>query len=163
MTGDTAGWTVPTERVVPEGVDVIDGLLVRELDIVSRQLGCDVTAALGDQGNGKGLRWAALARLAWLWAKRADPKAKLDPFLDLGVGALNHLIGADEPEAGGDHPARLTEAQRDVLAELRTPGKALSEDDAELRDALAYVDELTRPELTDSEELDKNPTQSAPE
>lgn len=96
MSENTETYTPPTGCVVPAGRDVVDDLTVRELDIVSRQLGCDVVEALGDTGNGKGRRWAALPRLAWLWAKRADPRAKLDPFLDLTADQLNDLLGDDE-------------------------------------------------------------------
>jgi hypothetical protein len=91
-------YELPTECVVPEGVDLVDGLLVNELDIVSRQLGCDVMDALGDTGNGAGKRWSALPRLAWLWAKRTDPRAKLDPFLHTAPSQLNLLLGLDRDE-----------------------------------------------------------------
>jgi len=103
-------YTPPTERVVPDGAGLVDGLTVRELDMVSRQLGCDVTAALADQGNGAGKLWAALPRLAWVWAKRTDPHAKLDPFLDLSSSQLSTLLGQDEdpdedPETNPTDPA----------------------------------------------------------
>jgi hypothetical protein len=98
-------YTPPTECVVPEGKHMVDGLTVRELDIVSRQLGCDVSAALRDQGAGAGKLWSALPRLAWVWTKRTDPQAKLDPFLDLDAGQIGILLGQDEPDEHIEHAA----------------------------------------------------------
>lgn len=97
-------YTPPTECVVPEGQHLVDGLSVRELDIISRQLGCDVSAALADKGTGAGKLWAALPRLAWVWAKRRDPHAKLDPFLDLTAEQLGQLLGDDDVAGDVDDP-----------------------------------------------------------
>jgi hypothetical protein len=97
MSDSNTTYTPPTECVVPEGQHLVDGLSVRELDIVSRQLGCDVSAALADKGTGAGKLWAALPRLAWVWTKRRDPHAKLDPFLDLTAAQLGTLLGDDDP------------------------------------------------------------------
>lgn len=74
---------------IPEGKDPLDDLTVTELDIVSRQIKADVYEAMGGLD---GLRWAALARLAWLWAKRRDPHAKLQPFLDLTGAQLTEVL-----------------------------------------------------------------------
>lgn len=83
------------EPVVPAGVDPIDALTVTELDIASRQLRCDVYEAVGGKD---GLRWAALARIAWLWAKRRDERAKLQPFVDLTGAQLTHVLRLDEDD-----------------------------------------------------------------
>ena len=83
---DTTSSTAPQldelpAPVIPEGLDPLDDLTVGELGVVGRQLGCDPYAAVSDQATG--LRWLALGHLAWVWAKRTDPRAKLDPILQL--------------------------------------------------------------------------------
>jgi hypothetical protein len=80
------------------GVDPLDELTVTELDIVSRQLKCDVYEAVGGKD---GLRWAALARLAWLWAKRRDPHAKLQTYVDLTGAQLTRVLRLDERRTAG--------------------------------------------------------------
>lgn len=97
---DTTSTTTP-ERFIPAGKDPIDDLSVRELALVSRQIGCDVTAAVASDKDGK--RWDALPRLVWLWAKRQDPTAKLDPFMDWTANQLMAALGMDdEPDDDGD-------------------------------------------------------------
>lgn len=92
-----------TERLVPDGEDMLDGLSVRELSIVSQQLKCDVAEAIGGDKDGK--RWDAFPRVAWLWAKRQDPTAKLDPFFDMTAGQLMAALGADDDaEEPGEEP-----------------------------------------------------------
>lgn len=97
--------------VLPAGADVLDDLTVRELDIVSRQLKCDVYDAVGNDAGGA--RWSALARLAWLWAKRTDPTAKLDPFLDYTGAQLTQLLrmGADDVDESDDESAAEVDAE----------------------------------------------------
>lgn len=76
---------------IPEGCDPLDDLMVAELDIASRQLKHDVYACVG-QKDGDGRYWHALALLAWLWAKRLDPKAKLEPFRQLKGAQLTEVL-----------------------------------------------------------------------
>ena len=90
------------DYVLDAGLDPLDDLSVTELDIASRQLKVDVYQAVAGEG---GLRWAALARLAWLWAKRRDPHAKLQPYLDLRGAQLTEVLRLnDRVEAEQDDP-----------------------------------------------------------
>ena len=90
------------DYVLDAGIDPLDDLSVTELDIASRQLKCDVYQAVAGEG---GLRWAALARLAWLWAKRTDPHAKLQPYLDLTGAQLTECLRLnDRVDQGEDDP-----------------------------------------------------------
>lgn len=85
--------------VVPEGKDLTD-LTVGELDKVSRELKADVLAAVaGLEGVGH-LRWGAMARCAWLWARRTDPNAKLQTFLDYTTDELVTACGWDRAQPG---------------------------------------------------------------
>lgn len=106
MTENTTTTELPAVEL-PEGiapvldsadVDPLDALSVTELDIVSRQLKCDVYEAVAGKD---GLRWAALARLAWLWAKRRDPHAKLQTYVDLTGAQLTRVLRLDERQAAG--------------------------------------------------------------
>lgn len=83
------------ELLVPPGVDMLDGLTVAELDTASRQIKCDVIDAVAGKD---GLRWSALPRVAWLWARRRDPQRKLQPFLDLSASELGRLLGLDDDD-----------------------------------------------------------------
>ncbi|GAB3251376.1 hypothetical protein GCM10027425_09270 [Alteromonas gracilis] len=76
---------------VPDGVDPLDGLLVGELGHASRIIGVDVVEAVLADKDGR--RWDALPAVAWLWAKRLDPKAKLEPFKNLPGARLYELLG----------------------------------------------------------------------
>lgn len=108
-------YEVPTKQVVPAGKDTLDGLTIRELDIASRKLQVDVVDAFKHGAGGK--RYAAFATVAWLWAKRTDPAAKLDPFMDLETGALLDLLGVgddeDELPDGDDPDANPTDSARE--------------------------------------------------
>lgn len=84
--------------VVPEGKDLTD-LTIGELDKVSRELKHDVLDAVAGGSNGA-YRWGAMARLAWLWARRTDPQAKLQTFLDYETEDLTHACGWDRNEPG---------------------------------------------------------------
>lgn len=94
----------PLPCLVPEGRDALDNLTVGELGTVGRQIGADPYEATQ---KGAPARWETFARIAWLWAKRLDPKAKLAPFLDIEIDAVVTLLGiggnpedyaADEPD-----------------------------------------------------------------
>lgn len=90
--------------LVPEGKTYTE-LSVRELSLISTQIGADVAAALRDTDTGAGKGWDALPRIAWCWAKRSDPAAKLDPFFDLEAAELQCLLGQHrdaELAAAGD-------------------------------------------------------------
>lgn len=105
-------------RPIPEGLDLIDDLAVRELDIASRKLGADVAGAVGDEAGP--LRWYALALLGWLWDKRRDPHAKLDSWLDLNATKLTELLGLNDDDDDDVPAAELTE--REELAANPTAG-----------------------------------------
>lgn len=112
-----AGFTI----VVPEGADALDNLTVAELDIASRQLHADVYAvALGhpQRDPQAGSKWKAYALLAWLWAKRTDPHAKLAGFLELSGPQLLEVLGFNRP----DTP--LTREADETPAELANPTAA---------------------------------------
>lgn len=89
---------VELTKLVPEGTDALDDLTAAELGTVGRQLRCDPYEAVVGQGAGAGLRWEALARIAWLWAKRRDDRAKLDPYLQLRPAELSIVLGLDDDE-----------------------------------------------------------------
>lgn len=107
------------QPVVPAGVDPIDGLTVNELDIASRQLRCDVYEAVGGKD---GLRWAALARLAWLWAKRTDTHAKLATFTEMTGAQLTGVLRLDEHVDAGDDVDLVDD--EDPAANPTVPGPA---------------------------------------
>lgn len=79
--------------IVPDGLDPLDDLTVAELGTIGRQMGCDPYNAVKNRDEGAGLRWEALGRVAWLWAKRRDPRAKLDPILSLRPGDVGEVLG----------------------------------------------------------------------
>lgn len=96
------------DRVVPPGADMLDDLTVAELDTVSRQLKVDVIEAVGGKA---GMRWAALSRVAWLWARRRDMSAQLTPFTEMTATQLGRLLGLDDDDApaGDDDDENPTE------------------------------------------------------
>lgn len=105
--------TTPTQLVelppvVPEGADCVDDLHVIELASISRAIGCDVAEAIAVDRDGA--RWDAFMRLAWTWAKRTDPHAKLATYGALRseqLLAVLRLDGVDDaattdPDADGE-------------------------------------------------------------
>lgn len=88
------------DRLVPEGKDPLDDLTIRELDIASRKLEVDVASAIKHGVGGK--RYEGLALVAWLWAKRSDPQAKLEPFRDVTMPALATALGMDDDDEEED-------------------------------------------------------------
>lgn len=88
------------DRVVPEGKD-FTRLTVGELDTASRKLGEDVLGVIAqgsDDGPAHPRRWAAFALLAWLWAKRQDPKVEIATFEALEVDELLAVLGMDDED-----------------------------------------------------------------
>lgn len=119
----------PTERVVPEGKNMLDDLTVQELAIVGRLLKCDPYEAVADtpldeEGRTRGIRWLAMAHCAWVWTRRTDPSAKLAPFLELQPGDVAKLTGwGDEVDKGKRRAellaqAELSDEERDELVRL---------------------------------------------
>ena len=112
--------------VVPEGCDPLDDLTVAELGIVGRQLGCDPYAAVQDKATG--LRWEALGRVAWLWAKRRDPRAKLDPILQLTAAQVSALLGLLDddptPDDGEDAEPEVVELTGELAENPTAPTPA---------------------------------------
>ena len=94
---DEAGQLLP---VLPAGVDPMDDLTAGELGHIGKLLSYDPVSAVRDPKAG--LRWPALAHFAWVWAKRTDPRAKLQPFLDLRATELSAVLRLDE--LAGDEP-----------------------------------------------------------
>lgn len=103
--------------IVPEGVDVLDDLTVAELGTIGRQLGADAYDAVKDRGAGAGLKWEALGRVTWLWAKRRDARAKLDPILQLTPAQIGDVLGLFDVDEQVDDEV-VGEAGVDVAGEL---------------------------------------------
>lgn len=107
MTENTT-YTIPRDEhgqllpVLPADVDVMDDLTAGELGTIGKLLSYDPVTAVRDPQAG--LRWPALAHFAWVWAKRSDPRAKLQPFLDLRATELSRVLRLDEPST---EPAEL--------------------------------------------------------
>lgn len=107
--------------IIPPDVDVLDDLTVAELGTIGRQMGCDAYDAVKDRERGAGLKWEALGRVTWLWAKRRDPRAKLDPILQLTPAQIGTVLGLFD-----DAPDDVDEAGQDS-ADVDVPGE-LAED-----------------------------------
>lgn len=93
----TENTTPALEPVTPPGVDPLDDLTVGELGTIGKLIKYDPAAAVQDPTTG--LRWPALAHIAWAWARRTDPTAKLAPFLELTAEQVGRLLRLDEPTA----------------------------------------------------------------
>lgn len=101
--------------LIPEGVDFLDDLTVAELGVVGRQLKCDPYDAIKDRDAGAGLKWEALGRIVWLWSKRRDPRAKLDPILQLRPTEIGAVLGLFDDDEGDEVEG---EGEVDVVDEL---------------------------------------------
>lgn len=114
--------------LVPDGCHATDDLTVAELSAVSRELRCDVVSALSDEGTGAGRSWDAYALLAWTWAKRSNPRAKLSPFKQLNGEQLLRCIGWDSEAraaAAGDQAGdQAGEDGADLEVDPTAPGRA---------------------------------------
>lgn len=118
MTETTTPDTPETDaRVVPEGCDPLDDLTAGELGHVGKLLKADPYEAA--QQPALGLRWPALAHLAWVWEKRTDPKAKLSPWLDRKPAELIAALGLEAE--GGPEDDQDTDAQGDDQAPEANP------------------------------------------
>jgi hypothetical protein len=81
--------------------DITD-LTVRELNILNKRLGTDAVKAVAD---GTEHRWTAIALSQWLLAKRSDPAAAEDTYLDMTIEQLGALReDEDETDAGPTDP-----------------------------------------------------------
>lgn len=89
--------TTTVTRLVPADKHMLNNLTVGELDTASRQIKADVVQAVSGANDGVN-RWAAIARVAWLWARRQDPKAQLQTYLDMEPDDLATLLGMDDDE-----------------------------------------------------------------
>lgn len=103
MTDQTPTTTSSVPVVVPDGKHYTD-LTVGELDYASRELKADVLAAIAGHDGTAHLRWGAMARAAWLWARRTNPQAKLQTFLDYETEDLIHALGEDRPQDDAPDP-----------------------------------------------------------
>ena len=104
-------WQLPTEPVIPAGVDPLDKLTIGELGTIGKLIKYDPASAV--KRPEVGLRWPALAHIAWVWARRTDPKAKLQPFLDCDAETLGKLLRFDEetdPEGEGEGEGNPTDS-----------------------------------------------------
>lgn len=97
--------------IVPEGCDPLDDLHVVELAAASRAIGCDVIAAVAEDKNG--LRWDAFQRIAFAWAKRTEPAAKIERFQTMTAQQLSAVLRLDEDDDAAsdvdDDPANPTD------------------------------------------------------
>lgn len=81
--------------LVPEGKHC-SNLTVAELDHASKALGCNVLTALrgnATTGEPHPRREAALAHLAYLWARRQRPDAQLSEFTGMELPDVVELLG----------------------------------------------------------------------
>lgn len=90
--------------VVPAGCDALDDLTAGELGVVGRHLKADPYEAVQGTENAAGLRWEAMALIAWVWRKRTDPRAKLAPIMALRGHEVAQLLGmgSDDTETDDD-------------------------------------------------------------
>jgi hypothetical protein len=75
--------------------DPLDGLSVRELRVGNAKLRGDLVHAITTPTAD---RWDAMALMGWLHAKRLDPTAKLDPWLDLTAAQLSKALRYVAPQ-----------------------------------------------------------------
>lgn len=89
------GVPLGTTTTEAPGADPMARLLIAELDDGSRRLGTDLVHAVTSPGHPR--RWAALALVAWLLARRDDPGAKPDAYDRLTPAELSAVLGLDGP------------------------------------------------------------------
>jgi hypothetical protein len=87
-------------------------LTVRELNIIARRIGADPMAAAAE---GTEHRWTAVALGQWLVAKRTDPTARDETYLDLTIAQLQDLMDDGADPAGED------DAEADPTAPTPSP------------------------------------------
>lgn len=89
--------------------DPIDDLTVAELDEANRRLKADALTAITE---GTVDRWQAMAIVAWLIARRDDPKAQLETFRAMRPAELADQLGMgdDDKEAADDPAANPTDS-----------------------------------------------------
>lgn len=103
----------------PQGDDdLLDGLTVRELRVGNGKLRADLVNAITEPTAD---RWDALALAGWLWAKRTDPAARLDPWTDLTASQLVELLDLNTDPTVDDDQAD-DQADVDELADPTPPG-----------------------------------------
>lgn len=108
---------IPTDVLVPEGLDAVDNLTIGELDYASRKLGVSVDRAIAKDLDG--LRWRALAMVAWVWHRRVDRAAKLESWLEhAGVEELLHALRMDEDEIEEGEEGEPAAADEDPTASV---------------------------------------------
>lgn len=80
-------------------MDLTD-LTVREVNIINRRIGADAMQAVAE---GSEHRWTAVALAQWLLAKRTDPDAAEDTYLDMTIDQIQALHTDDTtPADDGD-------------------------------------------------------------
>jgi hypothetical protein len=126
------------DPVVPEGRHAIDDLTAGELGFGSRLMKGDL-ATLAQSGHES--TWEARCCLAWLWARRTDPGAQMEPYRALSAFQLLRTLRLleDKPTPAADadagdyairetpSPAELAAiAQAEADADPTAPGNAPS-------------------------------------
>lgn len=82
------------------GENPVGSLSVAEVDVISRQIGCNATHAAVHVDHPQHM--PALARVAWLWERKSNPTAQLGAFLALTTDQVYALVGMLDPD---DAPA----------------------------------------------------------
>ena len=104
-----------TEQTPAPPADPMAVLTISELDDGSRRLGTDLVHAVTTPGHSR--RWAALALVAWLRARRDDPGVKPDAFDRLTPNELQTVLGLDGPG-----PAAHDSVDAELAADPTAPG-----------------------------------------
>ena len=77
-------------RLVPEGKEITD-LKIVELDYASKKAGADVVSVAASKDHPA--KQKAFACLALVWARRTNPSAVLETYLDMEVSELYQALG----------------------------------------------------------------------
>jgi hypothetical protein len=98
-------------RLVPEGKELTD-LKIVELDYASKKCGADVVGVCASKDHPN--KQKAFACLALVWARRSNPSAVLETYLDMEVSELYQLLGLIG--ADGRAPEKAPQLDEDPAA-----------------------------------------------